>query len=198
MTDIVETEFGFHIIQLLERRGNTIHTRHILIKPNITSADNDLAIAKLEEIKAEIVIDSISFEKAVKKYGAKDVPSFSNSGRMKNPVTQNTFFETDQLDADIYLEIIDIDVEDVSNVMEVLSPTGEYSYRIVQLKSLTKPHRANLRQDYDKISKFAKESKKSLYFNNWVTEKLKTTYISVDSRYGTCPNLEKWLESKSE
>lgn len=198
MTDIVETKYGFHIIQLLERRGNTIHTRHILIKPNITSADNDLAIAKLEEIKTEIEIDSISFERAVKKYGEKDVASFSNSGRMKNPVTQNTFFETDQLDADVYLEIIDIGVDDVSNVIEVLSPIGEYSYKIVQLKSLTKPHRANLKEDYDKISKFAKESKKSLYFNNWVTEKLKTTYISIDSRYNTCPNLEKWVERKSE
>ena len=198
MTDIVETEFGFHIIQLLERRGNTIHTRHILIKPNITSADNDLAKAKLEEIKAEIEIDSISFEKAVKKYGSKDEASYSNSGRMKNPATQNTFFETDQLDADIYLEIIDMEVGGISNVMEVLSPIGEYSYRIVQLKSMTKPHRANLQEDYDKISKFAKESKKSLYFNNWVTEKLKTTYISVDKRYGTCPNLDKWIEKKSE
>lgn len=198
MSDIVETEFGFHIIQLLERRGNTIHTRHILIKPNITSADNDLARAKLEEIKAEIEVDSISFEKAVKKYGSKDVSSYSNSGRMKNPATQNTFFETNQLDADIYLEIIDIEVDSISNVMEVLSPQGDYLYRIVQLKSITKPHRANLKEDYDKISKFAKESKKSLYFNNWVTEKLKTTYINVDSRYAGCPNLEKWMGSKSE
>ncbi len=198
MTDIVETEYGFHIIQLLERRGNTIHTRHILIKPNITSADNDLAKAKLEEIKNEIAIDSISFEAAVKKYGAKDVSSFSNSGRMKNPATQNTFFETDQLEADIYLEIIDLEVGDLSNVMEVLGPTGDISYRIVQLKSRTRPHRANLTEDYDKISKFAKESKKSLYFNDWVTKKLKTTYIKVDDRYATCPNLNDWIESKSE
>lgn len=198
MTDIVETQYGFHIIQLLERRGNTIHTRHILIKPNITSADNDLAKAKLEEIKEEIAIDSISFEAAVKKYGADDVPSFSNSGRMKNPATQNTFFETDQLEADIYLEIIDLEVNGLSNVMEVLSPTGETSYRLVQLKSRTRPHRANLAEDYDKISKFAKESKKSIYFNDWVTKKLKTTYIKVDDRYASCPNLSDWIESKSE
>lgn len=198
MTDIVETQYGFHIIQLLERRGNTIHTRHILIKPNITSADNELAQAKLEEIKLEIAVDSISFEAAVKKYGAKDVSSFSNSGRMKNPATQNTFFETDQVDADIYLEIIDLEVDGLSNVMEVLGPTGETSYRIVQLKSRTRPHRANLAEDYDKISKFAKESKKSIYFNDWVSKKLKTTYIKVDDRYATCANLDKWIESKSE
>lgn len=199
MTDIVETQYGFHIIQLLERRGNTIHTRHILIKPNITSADNELAQAKLEDIKNEIEVDSISFEQAVKKYGDKDVPSFSNSGRMKNPATQNTFFETDQLDADIYLEILDIEVGGISNVMEVLGPTGEISYRIVQLKSRTRPHRANLAEDYDKISKFAKESKKSVYFSDWVTKKLTSTYIKVDDRYATCPNLEKWIESsKSE
>jgi len=170
ISDIVESDFGFHIIQLLERRGNTIHTRHVLIKPNITSADNELAQAKLEEIKKEIEVDSISFEQAVKKYGSKDVSSFSNSGRMKNPTTQNTFFETDQLDADIYLEILDLEVGDISNVMELLSPTGETSYRIVQLKSRTRPHRANLKEDYDKISKFAKESKKSVYFNDWATK----------------------------
>lgn len=198
ISDIVETKYGFHIIQLLERRGNTVNTRHILIKPSITSEDNDLAQAKLEEIKKEIEIDSISFEQAVKKYGAEDVQSYSNSGRMKNPATQNTFFETDQLEADIYLEIIDIDVEGVSNVMEVLSPTGETSYRIVQLKSKTRPHRANLNEDYDKISKFAKESKKSIYFNDWVTKKLKTTYIRVDDRYASCPNLDQWIDSKSE
>ena len=177
ISEIVESEFGFHLIQLLERRGNTVHTRHILIKPNITSADNELTQLKLEEIKAEIEVDSITFEQAVKKYGAKDVSSFSNSGRMKNPATQNTFFETDQLDADIYLEILDLQVNDISNVMELLSPTGETSYRVVQLKSRTRPHRANLKEDYDKISKFAKESKKSLYFNDWVTGQLKKTYI---------------------
>lgn len=197
ISDIVESEFGFHIIQLLERRGNTIHTRHILIKPNITSADNELAQAKLEEIKTEIEADSITFEQAVKKYGADDVPSYSNSGRMKNPATQNTFFETDQLEADIYLEIIDLEVGDVSNVMELLSPVGETSYRIVQLKSRTRPHRANLKEDYDKISKFAKESKKSQYFNDWVTKKLKTTYIKVDDRYASCANLDQWID-KSE
>ena len=117
---------------------------------------------------------------------------------MKNPATQNTFFETDQLDADIYLEILDLEVGDISNVMELLSPTGETSYRIVQLKSRTRPHRANLKEDYDKISKFAKESKKSVYFNDWVTKKLQTTYIRVDDRYATCENLDQWIDTKSE
>jgi len=117
---------------------------------------------------------------------------------MKNPATQNTFFETDQLEADIYLEIIDLEVEEITNVMEVLGPTGDISYRIVQLKSRTRPHRANLKEDYDKISKFAKESKKSIYFNDWVTKKLETTYIKVDDRYASCPNLERWINGKSE
>lgn len=194
ISDVVESEFGFHLIQLLERRGNTIHTRHILIKPKITLDDLELAKARLEEIKKEIEIDSINFEKAVKKYGTDDVPSYSNGGRMKNPATQNTFFETNQLEADIYLEIIDMEVDDVSNVMEVLTPSGEYMYRIVQLKSITKPHRANLTEDYDKISNFAKENKKAQYFNEWVTEKIASTYIKIDSRYNFCDNLSQWID----
>lgn len=194
MSEIVETEFGFHIIQLIERRGNTIHARHILIKPDITDADRALAKEKLMEIKKEIEIDSITFERAVVKYGTDEVPSHSNSGRMKNPKTQNTFFETDQLDADIYLAIIDMDVEDVSEPMEVLQPRGETFYRIIQLKSITKPHRASLEQDYDKISRFAKESKKAKYYSDWVEKQLAKTFIKVDERYNTCPNLVEWIE----
>lgn len=192
MSDIVETEYGFHIIQLLERRGNTIHARHILIKPDITDADRELAKEKLLEIKKEIEIDSITFERAVVKYGNDKTPSYSNGGRMKNPKTQNTFFETNQLEADVYLAIIDMEVDGISEPMEVVTPTGETNYRLVQLKSITKPHRASLEQDYDKISRYAKESKKAKYYSDWVENKLSKTYIKVDSRYNTCPNLTEW------
>lgn len=87
-----------------------------------------------------------------------------------------------------------MEVDDVSNVMEVLTPSGEYMYRIVQLKSITKPHRANLTEDYDKISNFAKENKKAQYFNEWVTEKIASTYIKIDSRYNFCDNLSQWID----
>lgn len=90
-SEITETEFGYHIIQLLERRGNSIHTRHILVRPKITDADLALTRNKLDSVKNLIVWDSISFADGVRKFGDKRVQSFSNNGRLINPKSNNTF-----------------------------------------------------------------------------------------------------------
>lgn len=198
MSDIVETEFGFHIIQLIERRGNSIHVRHILISPKITSADEELAQQVLDSIRNLVVLDSISFEKAVKRHSIKDIPSYGNSGRVKNPKTGNTFFETSDLDPDIYFEIIDLDPNQISNVFEVKDLRGAKQYKIIKLISESKPHKANLEQDYNKIALFAKQSKKNNYFNDWVSKKLDETYIKVDRDFNYCDNLVKWLPESAK
>ena len=108
VSQIVETDFGFHIIKLIEpRRGNAIHARHILIKPHITEGDLDKARERLMEIRGYILSDSLSFVDAVKEYSDEDAQSYTNGGRMVNPKTGNTFFETDpdHLDADIFFAI---------------------------------------------------------------------------------------------
>lgn len=192
-SDVIETQFGFHIIKMVERRGNNIRAKHILIKPEITDAAKERTSNKLDSIKTLVELDSMSFEKAVRKFGYDKAQSYSNNGRMKNPLSGNNFFETDDLDPDIYFEIIDIKPGNLTSPLEYKSRQGEAQFRLIQLQTITKPHKANLEQDYDKIAKFAKEGKKAEYFNEWITDKLKSTYIDVDEMYIGCPNIQELL-----
>ncbi len=199
LSEIIETEYGFHIIKQLERRGNNVRARHILIKPDLTETDMADARVKLDNIKNLIQIDSISFEDAVKKFGDKKVESYNNNGRIKNRATGNNFFRTEELDPDVYFEIIDLEPEQLTKVLEDKDFGGETRFRILQLQSITKPHKANLKQDYDKISQYAKEGKKAEYFSNWVIEKLDETFIEVNPLYKFCDNLSEYIkDSKSE
>ncbi len=196
ISPVVETEFGFHIIQMLERRGNSIHVRHILVKPEIT--DNDLTLARnfLDSIRTLVVDDSLNFSLAVKRFSHDEVQSYNNDGRMVNPATGNTFFEVGDLDADIYFTIDTMEVGELSAPFEFTGPTGETFYRIIQLQSRTKPHLANLQQDYSKIQKAAIEAKKNEYVNEWVLEKARATYIDIDGLYKGCPVIQKWSRSR--
>ncbi|HEB62773.1 MAG TPA: peptidylprolyl isomerase [Bacteroidetes bacterium] len=196
-SDIVETEFGYHIIQLLERRGNSIHARHILIKPDITLDDLNKAKAKLDSIRTLIVNDSMKFETAVKKFSDKKSMSYNNNGRMTNPATQTTFYEMKDLPPDIYFAIEGLKPGDVTSVMETTNETGETRYQIIKVLTKTEPHRANLKEDYSRIQNFAKASKKNEYINNWVEKKIKTTYIKIDDEYKKCPNINKWLKNNN-
>ncbi len=193
ISDIVETEFGYHIIQLLERRGNSIHARHILIKPPLTTADLNKAKEKLDSIRTLIIKDSMPFEIAVKRYSDKKSMSYNNNGRMTNPKTQTTFFEMKDLPPDIYFAIENLKPGDITDVMETTDERGETKYQILKVITKTEPHRANLKEDYSRIQNFAKVGKKNEYINNWVEDKIKSTYIKVDDNYLHCPNIEKWV-----
>jgi peptidyl-prolyl cis-trans isomerase SurA len=193
LSDIVESEFGFHLIQLQGRRGNSINTRHILIKPLITENDLALARKKLDSIRQLIVSDSISFSRAVKRFGSDKVQSYNNDGRMTNPLSGNTFFEVGDLDPDIYFTIDTMKVGAISNTFEFTNPYGEIGYRIVQLQSQTAPHKASLELDYSKIQQAAIEAKKNDYINQWISERVDATFIQVNELYRRCPVIEKWI-----
>jgi len=190
ISEAIETEFGFHIMQLLDRRGNKINLRHILVKPEITEKDNLLAIEKLDSIKAQIEREEITFSKAVKTHSNEKVASYNNNGLVQNPQTGKTTFETAELSYDIYIALEELEVNQITPPLEYPYPTGETYYRIVKLLSKTKPHKANLNEDYSKIQRFAKESKKNEYFTNWIDEKFKSTFIKVEEGYLNCPDLD--------
>ena len=191
-SDVIETEFGYHILQLLERRGNSIHTRHILVRPRITDADLQKTVNKLDSIKMLIAADSLSFPDAVHRFGDKRVQSYSNNGRMINPKTTNTFFETADVDSEIFFSIDTLKVWDITPPIEYRTPLGDYSYKIVQLQGRTTPHKANLKQDYSRIQDAAKESKRNVAFSDWVDKHIPNTYIVIDPQYKDCPNIDKW------
>jgi peptidyl-prolyl cis-trans isomerase SurA len=198
VSDIIETEFGYHVIKLIDRRGNTIHARHILIKPEITLLDKNLAKNKLDSVRTLIMKDSLTFEEAVKKYSPKSLPSYSNNGKMKNPNNGTNYFETKDLDPDSYFAIDKLKEGQLSNVIEMKDLKGEKMYRLLKLQSKSKPHQANLKQDYDKIANMAKEGKKATYFNTWITDKMKKAYINVDPIYADCENVLQWIRMEEK
>lgn len=198
ISEIVESQFGFHLIQLLERRGNTINSRHILLKPEVTEADLVKSERLLDSVRTLIMNDSISFSLAVKKYGDENQQSYNNDGRMVNPRSNNTFFEIGDLDSDIFFVIDSMDVGGYSAPVRFSLPTKESAFRIVNLQSRTAPHQANLEQDYSKIQTAAIESKKSKFVDDWITGKVYSTFVNIDGQYGTCDNLSKWDEDSKK
>ena len=193
ISEPVETEFGFHIIQMLERRGNNIKLRHILISPNITASDLEKAKVELDSIKTLIEDGSMSFEQAVYFHSSEASQGKNYGGRLRNPNTGTTFFETRDLPTDIYFEIDNLDVGQITDPVEITNPRGETVFRILRLDSRTKPHKANLEEDYSKIQLFAKENKKQDFFIKWIEEKKQNTLIEVNPKYDFCPNVEGYI-----
>jgi peptidyl-prolyl cis-trans isomerase SurA len=183
VSELVETEFGFHIIQLQGRRGNIVQSRHILIKPEITAAD-------LASVAGLIRKDSLSFSLAVKRFGDKNTQSFNNDGRMTNPNSGNTFFELADLDFEIYSAVEGMPINGISKAIESKEPTGDKFYRIVSLQSRTKPHKADLKTDYNRIQTAALEQKKAGFTEKWMRDKLTNTYLDVAPRFVKCSNVQ--------
>ncbi len=197
VSPLVETEFGFHIIQLLERRGNLIHCRHILIKPELTAADLEMAKLKLDTVRQLIIDRAITFTAAVKKYGDKNQQSFNNDGRVANPRSGNTFFEVADLDTDIFFAIDGLEPGGITKPFEFKSQDGSPLYRIILLQSRSKPHKADLKLDYGKIQTAALEQRKTELTEKWVFEKLRTTYLSIGPMFASCPNLQELLRAQA-
>ena len=198
MSEIVETEFGFHLIEMLERRGNNIHTRHILIKPEITDADFELAVNNLDSVRHLVMVDSMPFQYAVKLFSTDKVQSYTNGGNLVNPKTGNTFYEISDLDPDIYFTIDTMEINDVSAPFAFKAGPEETAFRIVILRSRTKPHKANLQEDYSKIKQATLEAKKNEFMSKWVDEKIESSYISIDPSFQACDLLQKWQKKKTK
>lgn len=198
ISEVIESQFGFHIIQMIERRGNKINVRHILIKPEITFEDLSMAEEKANSIAQDIRTDSLKFAVAVRKYGDDDTQSFNNGGRMKNPKTGNTFFETADLSPEIYFAMESLELGGVTEPLEFTTPAGETKYRIIKLDSRTNPHRVDIVTDYAKIQQIAKENKKNEILAEWIEDKYETTYIKVSKDYGNCEDLSKYVTEVSK
>ncbi len=185
ISKIVESEFGFHIIQLIKRRDETVNTRHILMKPKISPESRKAAIDKLDSILIEIRRDSINFEKAAL-YFSEDKNSAVNQGLLVNPETNSTQFELTNLDPKDYLIARDLKIGEISDPYESLDENKKVIYKIIKLKSRTDPHKANLDQDYMLIQNMALAQKNEKVIQDWLSEKEKETYIHIDKSFSDC------------
>jgi peptidyl-prolyl cis-trans isomerase SurA len=192
ISKIVESEFGFHIIQLVERRNDRVRTRHILMKPKIGLDAKKNALARLDSIADFIRLDSLTFDQAARFY-SEDKNTSMNNGLMVNPNDNSSHFELKQLDTKDYLIARDLKVGEVSAPFESTDENGKVVYKIIKLKSRTDPHRANLTQDYMLIQSMALNEKKSKVIQDWLEEKQNETYFRIDDTFMNCEFLkESW------
>ncbi|NNC85998.1 MAG: peptidylprolyl isomerase [Bacteroidia bacterium] len=192
ISDIVETKFGFHLIELLERRGNQINTRHILVKPKVTTLDQQNAINVLDSIADMINAGKLTFAKAAMKF-SDDEETKINGGKVVNPATANTKFETDGIDPTVFFQLDKLSVGEISKPALIPTLTGDPSYRLLKLVSRTKPHKANLVEDYQRIQEGALNDKKNRAMQDWVQSKRRSTYIEINDDFKQCSELEYWF-----
>ena len=185
VSKIVESSFGFHIIQLIERRGDRANTRHILMNPKADANAKQKAISKLDSLKTVVETDSLSFDWAAKLF-SEDRQTSVNGGLLVNPQTQASTFQLDQLPTKDYYMIRNMDVEDLSETYESTDHNHKLCYKLLYLKSRTEPHRANLKQDYMLLQDMALMDKNNEVLNEWYEEKKKNTYIRKDAAYRNC------------
>jgi peptidyl-prolyl cis-trans isomerase SurA len=195
VSKIVESSFGYHIIQMVERRGDRANTRHILMNPKADANVKQKAIYKLDSLKAVIEADSISFDMAAKRY-SEDRTTSVNGGLIVNPRTQAATFELDQLDTKDYYNIRNMEVNDLSEPFESTDHNHKVCYKMLYLKSRTEPHRANLKQDYLLLQEMALQLKNNEVMKEWYEEKKETTYIKVGAPFRHCTQLGQQISQK--
>ena len=189
LSDVVESQFGFHLIQLVERRGEEYSTRHILIKPSSTEIDLDATAAELNKLRTRILSDSISFSKAAKDF-SDDKVTKDNGGLMMNPRDRSSFIPLDQVDPSIFFIIDTMKVGSITKPLEYRTEDGKQAMRILYLKSNTPPHQANLKDDYQKLAAYALNEKRRKALSDWFEKNKNTVFIDIDPEFNKCDILQ--------
>ncbi len=189
VSPIVETEYGFHIIQLIERRGNTINVRHILMQPKTSSEDLLRARITLDSLAQEIRQGHVTFEEVARKYSTGT--SKAQGGAVTNPATGNSRFDKETF-AQLYpgIGIAAMEEGEVSNATSLTTQENKSAYCIVKVTKKIPAHKANLTDDYDRISNAALEAAKNKKIVEWCNRMVKTTYVRIADEYKDCPNFK--------
>ena len=183
---IVQTEFGYHIIQLIEKRGDKINCRHILLKPRVSIEEKTKAIHNLDSISGLIRDGKITFEQAVMAY-SQDKNTALNAGLMLNDKTGTSKFEYQDLNPEIAKIVYDKKVGEISAPFAMISPTtNKEVVAVVKIKSKVENHKANLTDDYQMLRAMYEEKEKQDFITNWIVKKQKETYISIDPAWVNC------------
>ena len=190
ISDIVKSKAGYHIIQLIERRGQLINTRHILLMPKISDQDLAKASKLLDSVSNLINQKEMTFEEAALQFS--DDPGKINGGLMVNQMTGNTRFTASQLDPKVFFVIDKMKVGDISKPMGMMNEETKQTVNLYYLKTRTEPHRANLKDDYSVIQEWALNEKQNKAINIWIGQKIGSTYFRINESYKDCPFRHTW------
>jgi len=183
---VVETEFGFHIIQLIERRDDRVNCRHILLRPRATSEVKIQALQTLDSLAADIRMGKIPFETAAG-ISSSDKDTRMNGGLMTNSNSGGSMFELQELPTEIARRVQGMKVGEISDAFPMMSEKLNHEvYVIVRLKSKTSNHQANLTDDFQLIKKMCESEKKQETIENWLKNKIKETYVWISEEWRDC------------
>lgn len=186
VSKIVESEFGYHIIQLIEKRGDRINTRHILLKPHVSDKDLTDALNRLDSLRTDIMDNKFTFDDAAAVV-SQDKDTRNNKGIMVNQNTATTRFEMSQLPQEVAKEIDKMKVGEISKPFIMMDRAkGKEIVAIVRLRNRIEGHKANMSDDYQELKSIVEAEKKNEIINNWIKKKQSETYIRINDGWRNC------------
>ena len=198
VSKIVETEFGFHIIQLIEKRGDRVNVRHILLKPQVAEDDLMASLSRLDSIADDIRNNKFSFEEGATLISS-DKDTRMNKGLMPNPNTGTSKFEMQELPQEIARAINTMNVNEISQPFIMINNKGKEVCAIVKLKSRVKGHKATLTEDFQALKDVVLEKKRAEKIEKWIKEKQKSTYVRINEKWRNCDfKYPGWIAGKAE
>jgi peptidyl-prolyl cis-trans isomerase SurA len=192
ISPVIKSKFGLHIIQMVSRAGDDAVVRHILKIPLVTDDEVAIAKRKLDSIRADIIAGKIAFNTAVSKY-SEDENSKMTAGTITSQ-DGSTIVTIDQLDKDLIPYLKDMKPGDISQPLSYTDERGTKGVRLVLLKTLSAPHRENLKDDYNRVSERALLEKKQRALENWFASHIPNFYINIDKAYSSCQNMGQWIK----
>lgn len=184
ISEVVETEYGFHILQLIERRGDYVNVRHILLTVKVSTEALQQAYNELDTIANAIRNGEITFEDAVKKYSDED--DKMNGGYLVNPNNGSTLFAAEDLDQQVSVVVNRLQVGEVSNPVPMKTKNDKDAYRLLIIKKKTIPHKANLKDDYALVQQWTMQKLRQDAINQWIDEKSNKAYVKIIDDYCDC------------
>ena len=188
VSQIVETPDGFHIIEVLEKKGDMFNARHILLKPEYTSEDREKAFHTLDSLRTELANEAVTFGLAARFY-SEDPATRTNGGQMADPNTGSSYFEIDQLKPQDYQAIKDLKEGEISEPVESLDNEGRNGntvYKIIKVDKILPAHPASFTNDYTLLMEQAKQAEQMKKIDEFIDSKIKTTYIVLDPMFEDC------------
>lgn len=197
VSQIVETPDGFHIIEVLEKKGDMFNARHILLKPEYTAEDKTKAFATLDSLKTELTNGAVSFDLAARFY-SQDPATRTNGGQMADPSTGSSYFEIDQLKPEDYNAIKDLKEGEISEPFESRDNEGRSGntvYKIIKVDKIIPAHTASFSEDYTMLSEQAQNERAMNAIDEFIKKKISETYIVIDPIFKDCPfTHEEWMD----
>jgi peptidyl-prolyl cis-trans isomerase SurA len=193
VSEVIETEFGFHIMQLIERRGQKVSVRHLLVKVAVDESQIVLAKNLADSVSNLLQTDTLTFEELAAKY-SDDEQTKKSRGLVVNPQTGTSIFQLDQVNPQIYYSIDKMDVGEISKSLPAQGQDGKKGYRIIKLITKTAAHKATFESDYSKIQHAALADKQQIKTKDWIKGKVGNTYLKMDDEFKDCNFENNWVK----